>query len=179
VDQKTGIGQKSLLMNKNVIAARDFRPLRYQTFTNLLFKKSNIVEAIALLFIILFVYAASSKLQDTEKFQVQLGQSPMLAGISEYVSWLVPAIEFIISILLAFKRSRLIAFYASFSLMTMFTCYIVLITNFSEYVPCSCGGVLQKMSWNQHLIFNIFFVFLGAIGIILTERNRNASVKLL
>ena len=56
--------------------------------------------------------------------------------------------------------------------MVMFTAYIIAITRFSEYVPCSCGGVLQNMSWNQHLFFNIGFVLIALTGVILHSSDR-------
>ena len=130
-------------------------------------KRATIVEVISALFILLFVYAATSKLIDYQKFRVQLGQSPMLTAFAGWVAWIIPSVEIIIAIMLALPRLRLTALYAAFSLMVMFTAYIIAITKFSEYVPCSCGGVLQNMSWNQHLLFNIGFVLLGLAGILL------------
>jgi hypothetical protein len=53
----------------------------------------------------------------------------------------------------------------------MFTTYIIIITRFSPYVPCSCGGVLQKLGWTEHLVFNIVFVVLAATGIIFHVQN--------
>ena len=138
-------------------------------------KKNAIVEIISLLLIFLFVYAAASKMLDYEKFRVQLGQSPMLTSFAGLVAWMVPSIEAIISVLLAIPGLRLTGLYASFSLMTMFTAYIIAITKFSEFVPCSCGGVLQSMSWNQHLFLNLIFVLLALAGILLhstEQRNR-------
>src|SRR3981081_1825021 len=116
------------------------------------------VEFISILLIILFTYAAVSKLLDFQKFRVQLGQSPMLTAFAGWVTWIIPSLELIISIMLSIQRGRLLGLYASFSLMVMFTAYIIAITKFSDYVPCSCGGVLQNMSWNQHLVFNLGFV---------------------
>ena len=55
--------------------------------------------------------------------------------------------------------------------MVMFTAYIVVITRFSEYVPCSCGGVLEKLSWDEHLVFNVGFVMLAAISILIYPKN--------
>jgi hypothetical protein len=49
----------------------------------------------------------------------------------------------------------------------MFTGYIIAITRFSDNVPCSCGGVLQTMSWNQHMVFNIVFILLALTGVFL------------
>lgn len=125
-----------------------------------------IIESICVLFILLFVYAAVSKLQDYPKFLVQLGQSPLLTAYVNWVAWAIPAIEIILSVLLAIPETRLYALYGSFTLMVMFSAYIVAILNFSDYIPCSCGGVLQHMTWTTHLIFNAVFVILGAFGVL-------------
>jgi uncharacterized membrane protein YphA (DoxX/SURF4 family) len=130
-------------------------------------------ETIAFLFILLFIYAALAKLTDYEKFRAQLGQSPLLTAFAGWVAWGVPAIEIVIASMLAMPRLRLLAFYAAFSLMVMFTAYIVVILQFSDYVPCSCGGVLQDMSWTQHLIFNIVFVLLAVTGILLYSQKKH------
>jgi uncharacterized membrane protein YphA (DoxX/SURF4 family) len=129
-----------------------------------------LIEIISALLIFLFLYAAISKLLDYQKFKVQLGQSPLLTAFAGWVAWIIPSLEIIISVMLAFSRFRLFGLYASFSLMVMFTAYIIAITKFSDYIPCSCGGVLQNMSWNQHLFFNIGFVLLALAGIILHSK---------
>lgn len=129
--------------------------------------KKVILEVISLLYILLFVYAAVSKLIDFENFQVQLGQSPLLSAFAGWVSWGVPIVELIIALLLLVPRFRLVGLFAAFSLMVMFTTYIIIILNFSSFVPCSCGGILEKMGWTEHLIFNIVFVILAAVGILL------------
>jgi len=132
--------------------------------------KKIIIEGISFLFILLFIYASLSKLLEYRKFRIQLGQSPLLTDIAGWVAWTVPIIEIIISVLIIHPKLRLTGLYASFGLMVLFTAYIVSITQFSNYIPCSCGGVLQKMSWNQHLTFNLFFVLLAFSAIILQIR---------
>ncbi|RNL90099.1 hypothetical protein ED312_06650 [Sinomicrobium pectinilyticum] len=137
-----------------------------------------IVEIICLLYIILFVYAAFTKLIDYEKFQIQVGQSPIFTSIGGLIAWIIPTIELLIAFMLIIPRLRLLALYACFSLMAMFTAYIYIILNFSPFVPCSCGGILEKMGWTEHLVFNIAFVFLAIIGVLLhsPERNEQSSV---
>ncbi|UUF13133.1 MULTISPECIES: DoxX family protein [Flavobacterium] len=125
-----------------------------------------IIELISLLYILLFVYAGFSKVLDFENFQVQLGQSPLLSAFAHWVSWAVIAAEFITALLLAFPRTRTIGLHAGFCLMTMFSAYIFIILNYSSFVPCSCGGILEKMSWEMHLVFNIVFVVLAAAAIL-------------
>lgn len=129
--------------------------------------KNNVVEVICLLYILLFVYAAVSKLLDFENFQVQLGQSPLLSAFASWISWLVPTIELLIAALLLIYKFRTIGLYAAFTLMFMFTVYIFIILNYSSFVPCSCGGILEKMSWNVHMVFNIIFVLFAALAILL------------
>lgn len=129
----------------------------------------RIIETISLLFVVLFIYAATSKLWDFGQFKVQLGQSPILTAYVDGVAWLVPGVEYLLALLLLFNGSRLAAFYGSFALMVMFTTYIIIILNFSDYVPCSCGGVLEDLGWTEHIVFNLFFVALAIIGIILLE----------
>ncbi|MFV0225197.1 hypothetical protein OBJ96_08840 [Empedobacter falsenii] len=120
---------------------------------------------ICYLFIVLFVYAAVSKLMDFENFQTQLGQSPLLASYAIPVSYGVITIELVTAILLMFDRFRVFALQISLFLMVMFTTYIVIILHFTAFTPCSCGGVLEKLGWTEHLIFNLVFVGLALIGI--------------
>jgi uncharacterized membrane protein YphA (DoxX/SURF4 family) len=130
-------------------------------------KRIIVAEAISALFILLFVYAALSKIQDFEKFKVELGKSPILNAFATYVAVAVPAVEVLIALFLVMRRFQYLALYAAFSLMVMFSAYIVMILNFSSYIPCSCGGILENMTWTEHLLFNIGFVILGVIAILI------------
>ncbi len=140
-------------------------------------KRKIAIEIIAFLFILLFTYASFNKLLDYQKFMIQIGQSPLLTGFGGSIPWMVITVELLISALLVIPRFRLFAFFGAFSLMVMFTAYIVAILNFSSYIPCSCGGVLAKLGWTEHLYFNSAFVLLGLAGIIFEadERMNNRS----
>jgi uncharacterized membrane protein YphA (DoxX/SURF4 family) len=141
-------------------------------------KRKIAIEIISFLFIFLFSYAGFSKLLDYQKFSVQIGQSPLLTGFAGFIPWLVIGSEIGVSLMLMIPRLRLIAFFISFSLMVMFTSYIIAILNFSSYVPCSCGGVLEKLGWSEHLIFNGVFVLLGFAGILLhTQEEKDINIS--
>lgn len=142
-------------------------------------KHKFVIEIISFLFILLFVYAAMNKLLDIEKFRVQIGQSPLLTSAAPFVAWLIPVFEIVISLMLAIPKFRLLGLYSSFSLMVMFTAYIVVILNFSDHIPCSCGGLLERLGWTEHLVFNIMFVLLAAAGVLLTDNSNSllSSVK--
>jgi uncharacterized membrane protein YphA (DoxX/SURF4 family) len=136
-------------------------------------KKEVIVEIVCFLFILLFVYAALTKLLDYEKFRVQIGQSPLLSSLSGFIAWFIPSVEIVVSIMLALPRLRALGLYMAFTLMVLFTGYIIAILNFNGHVPCSCGGVLEKMGWTEHLVFNIVFVLFAAVGILLHSKEEN------
>ncbi|WP_417857511.1 MauE/DoxX family redox-associated membrane protein, partial [Xanthomarina gelatinilytica] len=78
-----------------------------------------------------------------------------------------------------FERFRIPALFAAFALMVMFTAYIVIILNFSDFIPCSCGGVLEKLSWTQHLIFNIAFIILAGVAVFLVPTHSPKRIVLL
>lgn len=136
------------------------------------FSKKNIVEIISCLFFFLFLYAAFNKILDYQNFKIQISQSPILTSFANQVAWFIPMVEIVIAILAIIPKYRIIGLYASFGLMFLFTAYIIAILNFSDHIPCGCGGILGHLQWKQHLIFNIVFVVFGIIGIFLHTRTK-------
>lgn len=139
--------------------------------------KRIIIETICLLYVLLFVYAAVSKLLDFENFKTQLGQSPLLSPFATSISILVIVIEFVISILLCISKTKNAALWSAVALMSMFTTYIVIILNYSSFVPCSCGGILEKLGWHEHLLFNIVFLLLALVAIRLKCNNNQFLIR--
>lgn len=135
-----------------------------------------ILESICFLFILLFLYAAITKVLDYDMFISQIGRSPLLSKFAHWIAWMIPTIEVILSILLMVPRYRLFALFGSFTLMVIFTFYIIAILNFSKDIPCSCGGILEKLGWTEHIVFNIVFSILGALGILLQAKDEKTSV---
>lgn len=129
--------------------------------------RTRFVEFTSYFFILLFCYASISKIMDFENFQVQIAQSPIFSSVAGFISYGVLITELLVCILLIFDRSRIIGLYSSFFLMVSFTIYIYFILNYSDNVPCSCGGILEKMGWRTHLIFNIATVILSSSAIFL------------
>ncbi|WP_234110704.1 DoxX family protein [Chryseobacterium sp. R2A-55] len=127
-------------------------------------------------FALLFTYAAVSKILDFENFQVQIAQSPLLSAYAGTISYGVIIIELAIVILLLIQKTNRLGLYGSLSLMTAFTVYIYLILNYSDFVPCSCGGILEKMGWTEHLVFNIGCVLLAALAIACVETYSNRKI---
>jgi hypothetical protein len=106
---------------------------------------------------------------DYENFQVQIAQSPILSAYAGYIAPSVIIGELVVSSLLVFRKTVLTGLHLATGLMVAFTVYIFLILNYSEFIPCSCGGVLEKLGWTEHLIFNLVFVALGISSIWIKE----------
>lgn len=132
--------------------------------------KGIVVEIICSLFIVLFTYAAVSKLLDLKQFREQIEQSPLINSFADYVAWGVPVLEILTALVFFSPKLRLAGLWASFTLMAIFSTYIIYVLNFADSIPCFCGGVIASLSWSQHLIFNIGFVFLAILGISLIQK---------
>lgn len=132
--------------------------------------KKILLEVIISLLIILFIYTGLNKILDYSNFRFQLGQSPFIQPFAGVIASTLPTGEILIAVLLVFNRARILALYASFTLMALFTGYIWLMLHYAYDLPCSCGGVLAALSWHDHLIFNSAFTILAFLGIVLQSQ---------
>jgi putative oxidoreductase len=134
-------------------------------------KKQVLIECVCALLILLFLYASISKFLDFKTFIDQMNNQPLPNSWTPFLAWTIPLLEIAISIALLFEYTRLIGFYASLILMITFTLYTgIVLLHFFPYIPCSCGGVIRKLTWTQHLILNLWYVSLSILGIILQHR---------
>jgi hypothetical protein len=129
------------------------------------------IEGIAILFMALFGLTAVDKLIHFERFYTELGKSPFLAPYALAVAWGTPTIELVVTLILGINRWRLLGLYISVFLMSLFSAYIYLLLNYSYYTPCLCSAVLENLSWEEHLVFNLVFLALAIIGVILKEKS--------
>ncbi|WP_435048801.1 MauE/DoxX family redox-associated membrane protein [Formosa sp. S-31] len=127
--------------------------------------------------VLLFVYTALSKLINFEHFKSQLSKSPYIASFSNIILWLLPGIELLIGLTLISIKHKLLGFYSSLFALSIFTIYILTVLSFSNYIPCSCGGVLASLSWTNHILFNLTFILFSVLGIILLK-HKNSIARL-
>ena len=140
-------------------------------------KRTTIIETILVLDIILFLYTGISKIIDYSEFKEQLADSPILGFVSTPVALLLPWVEFTIVAMLIIPRWRLKGFYATLTLMILFTAYIIGLLSIDKELPCSCGGIIALLSWKQHLVFNSVFILLNALAIRLQKREKKEHAK--
>jgi len=140
-------------------------------------RRQVVLESISALLIMLFMYASISKFMDFQRFYGEMNNQPLPNSWTPFLVWTIPSLEIAISAALIFERTRTVGLIASLILMTLFTIYTgVVLLHFFEYVPCSCGGVIRKLTWPQHLVFNLFFVALSVTGIILQRRKSSKPI---
>lgn len=118
----------------------------------------SFVNICRLCLIFLYVYTAFSKLVDLEKFEQQISQITLLKEAPVVVFGFLFIGEVVSAILLAYKKTMAKGFLLSSILLLLFTLYITSILISSRHLPCSCGGIMQKLSWTQHLILNCFLL---------------------
>jgi len=136
---------------------------------------SKLVTLFSLLLTILFVYTAVSKLNHLDLFQWRLERMPYISSYASFISWGVPFLELVIAGLLWFPRYRILALYASFFLLGIFTGYIALVLKYSDSIPCSCGGVISALGWKDHILLNITFMVFALLGILWSKKQYNVQ----
>lgn len=134
-------------------------------------KKTIVIDIVCALLIALFSYAAVSKFIDFERFINDINNQPFPNWTTPLLVWFIPLSEIVIALCLMVSISRLAGLYMAAILMSLFTIYTALVLlRIFDYVPCSCGGVIRKLSWQQHLFLNLFFVIISIAAISLYRK---------
>lgn len=138
------------------------------------------VDITIALLIVLFLHTALSKFLDFKGFVFDLNNQPFPNNFTPFLSWFIPSAELAIVVLLLFERTRSAGLLASLILMAAFTIYTSLVLlDFFDYVPCSCGGVVRYLNWTQHFFFNLFFVVITSVAILFRSNTNIDKVEVL
>ena len=139
--------------------------------------KQQSLTIIIVLLVLLWSYTAGSKLMDIQEFKRQLYNQTFGINLANLLLWLIPITEITAVLLLIIQKTRLLGLLLSLILMTLFTGYIALVLlDYYERTPCSCGGVLQALGWEEHFYFNLFFLSLSIIGIYLQKNSTKTTI---
>jgi hypothetical protein len=122
------------------------------------------INFIATLFIFLFTYTAINKLVSFASFRYTISQSPLIAPYSSWIAALIPSLELATVVLLFIPKTKLAGLYASLGLMGILSFYIGYALVLGSKLPCSCGGIIQNLSWQQHFWINIVLTLLAVIA---------------
>ena len=130
------------------------------------------------LLILLWIYAAFSKLIDFRLFEAAMNNQPLSPSLKTLLILFLPPVEIVVALLLSFRLTLKKGLYASLVLLLLFTGYISLsLTHFFAHIPCSCGGILEKMGWQAHLYFNLCFILITIAALIIVTRKGGKVTK--
>jgi uncharacterized membrane protein YphA (DoxX/SURF4 family) len=128
--------------------------------------KTILFDLTTFAFILLFAYTASSKILKFDSFVYVLSRMDVIGKYNTIIAYGVPPVELILCAFLLFPFSKRIALFGCLVLMIIFTLYLIyMVLSNHGNLPCSCGGVISKMSWRQHIWFNLFFIILAIFGL--------------
>jgi hypothetical protein len=137
--------------------------------------KGPAVSCICLICVFLFVYTASSKLMTHAQFLSGLQNIRVFNGYAALLSWFVPVAEIIIAILLIIPKTIRLGLYAFTIVICVFTVYIISMLLWAKNLPCRCGGVIEKLSWLQHVWFNLAFIAIALFALWLSKTKLNLN----
>lgn len=125
-----------------------------------------IFDVISYLFVLLFVYTAVSKLMTIATFQKVLSHYPMLTRYTVFTSYAVPTIELLVAALFVHNKTKVIGMITTLILILIFLLYIVfMLHSLGTNLPCSCGGIISKLSWKDHIWFNAILIILAGFAL--------------
>ncbi|MEI9912231.1 MAG: MauE/DoxX family redox-associated membrane protein [Bacteroidota bacterium] len=128
-------------------------------------KKHLVAEFSIALLILLFGYTAISKAIDIRVFRHALAESPVTQHGAAVAAWLTISAEAAIVLLLFFFYDKADGIVFVFCYAILFYALPLMYGIVCRHLPCGCGGVMSKMSWKQHILFNLFFLIVNGVAI--------------
>lgn len=128
-----------------------------------------IIDIIIYLFILLFVYTASSKLYGFKDFDNVLHFIPVFGSAHFIMAVLIITLQLIIAALLIIPSTKKIGLYATLVLLVIFTAFLLYMVFFSKVLPCSCAGITSKLSWKNQTWLNIILIVMVSFGILTNQ----------
>lgn len=142
-------------------------------------KKHILVEIAIYLIALLWLYTGVYKILQINYSIDQLRESPLISDFALVLGYGLPILELALFALLLFDRTRTTALWGSGILLILFTLYIVIgLVFFRRDMPCTCGGIISHLTWQNHIYFNLCFIFLSFFSLYQWKQaNRNTGTK--
>jgi len=135
--------------------------------------KETVVICVRFICMGLFLYTAYAKIIDHDRFLTGLLKVHIINGFAVCISYAVPIIEIIVALLLLIPRTANWGLFLFTAVMFVFTIYITSALILEKHLPCNCGGAIEKLSWLQHIWFNLAFI---SIAIFASWLNKSKKV---
>ncbi len=138
--------------------------------------KTNLIWAICYCCIFLLIYTAYAKIEDHNRFYKGLLPIPYIGKHALLISWLVPLSEVLIAVLLLIPQLQKWGLYLFAVMMGVFTLYIASMLLWATKLPCHCGGAIEKLTWAQHLWFNLAFIAIASVALWLKNNQQQLKI---
>nr|WP_315402013.1 MauE/DoxX family redox-associated membrane protein [uncultured Sphingobacterium sp.] len=125
---------------------------------------------ISIFMIIFWLFVGLEKAWSWQNFRISLQQQPLPDWSIGIIFWMVPLIEILTGILLAFRGNKLqrLGYWGSILLLSAFTIFIGLgVAGVYEKRPCTCSSIFNEMSWEWHLVVNMILLSISILGIMI------------
>jgi hypothetical protein len=141
-------------------------------------KGRTIIELVASVLIILFLYAAVSQLLFHNTYYTQINRAPFNSIFARIIAWALPACQLILAWLLWRPALRLAGLICSLVVVSIYTVYLFTMLPAGSHLACRCGELWQQASLEMNILFNLAVILLAALAIILTGRLKTNSPRL-
>lgn len=139
--------------------------------------KEYLIFGICLICLFLFLFAGYGKIVDHQTFTKGLSKVNFIGTYAVFIAWMVPLMEIGIATLLIIPFTQKIGLYLFTGTMIVFTLYIGSMLLWNEKLPCHCNLFVEKLSWVEHLWFNLAFIGLSSTAILLGRPNLNLKTN--
>ena len=125
----------------------------------MIYRREIFIEGVVFMLILLWVYTSLSKILVFNQFKVQMSMQTVPNFSKPVLPYFLPLAELFLATLLMSRVTRIMGLWLSSFFMIVFTGYILLvITGSFGRVPCSCGGIFEKLGWTAHFIVNLIIL---------------------
>lgn len=138
-------------------------------------KRQYLLSFLTLLLLLLWIPVTIDKFWDLQAFKQTLLRQPFPSAWAEVLYWILPTAEGLCVVLLVlrtiddpktnkFNFSKW-GFVLSSLLMLGFTLFILFgVLGWYEKRPCGCGSVIPRLTWEEHLVFNLMYLVISLYG---------------
>lgn len=132
--------------------------------------KTTVIAFVILINFVVYFYSGVDKLIHFNEFVLNFSKSPFApSDLINELSFCVVGIELGICFLCFFNKFQKLACLLFMIMSYVFSGYVLLMITYSPYLPCSCGGLIDFLTWNEHLALNISLTTISGYATIISE----------
>lgn len=146
------------------------------TFSGPLNRKQLGLLLITVALLGLWIPSVLDKIVDFGLFKSSMLRQYFPLWVNWVLVFVIPVAESLAAILLINPKTNALGIYLSATLLLVFTGYVGLAVWLNWIrIPCGCSKLISNLSWMGHFWFNLSFLAVSGIGILLLKLQRGSS----